>query len=309
MSAKFAFARKAKEVRKEMTQEPAIQFLFPGQGSERVNMTRVLYEALEFYRREVDACCSVVDDLLGFSLKDILFPESSEREAAVNRLEQTSVAQPALFTIEYSLARFLASRGVEPRGMLGHSVGEYVAACLAGVFSRETALEIVVKRGRLVQELPPGKMLAVALPASELTGHLNDRIDLGSTLGVRQCVVSGFPDSVDELRVKLREQGIGCAEVAVNRAFHSMMLDPVLEEFREFVNCRQLHPPEKRCISGVSGKWIDAERAREADYWVDQLRMTKNSSWVLWASRRARDSLLMPACSCGPHGGCFVSGP
>lgn len=249
-----------------------VQFLFPGHGSERIDMTRGLYKQVESFRNDVDGCLKILNSLLEFELKSVLFPENAQRDEAIKQLSQTAAAQPALFTIEYSLAKLLNRLGIAADGMLGHSVSEYVAACLAGVFSLETALEIVAKRGQLVQSQPEGAMLAIALPEAEVIPHLNDRIDLGSTIGESQCVVSGYPDSIQTLKQQLCMAGVECKPVKVTRAFHSMMLDPILETFGEFVAGKKLNPPGKAFISGIDGNWIDSEKVQTADYWVSQLR-------------------------------------
>jgi len=235
-------------------------------------MTRRLYENLAIYRAELDRCFGIANKELDFRLESVLFPDSSEKAKAEKRISQTVVAQPALFVVEYSLARTLSAIGVEPRGMLGHSVSEYVAACLAGVFTLESAIKIVVKRGQLVQGLPEGSMLAVALPEKEVASLLDERISLGSTIGSNQCVVSGYSESVDQLRRKLVAQGIECKRVKVTRAFHSIMLDPVLEEFGEFVDKQKRNEPTLAFISGVNGEWADPVSVQSSEYWVRQLR-------------------------------------
>ena len=252
--------------------QPPIYLLFPGHGSERPNMSLKIYTQIESFRKDVDHCLALVEAFSGFDLKTVLFPGNTPEKIARKQLSQTICAQPALFTIEYSLYKLLERWGLKPNAMLGHSVSEYVAACIAGVFPLETALEIICKRGQLVQGVPEGAMLAVSLEANEVLSYLNDRLDLGSTIGEKQCVVSGYPDAVYELNELLVQKGVECKQVKVTRAYHSRMLDPILDEFGSFVESRQLHAPQLPFISGITGHWIEKDEANTADYWVRQLR-------------------------------------
>ncbi|MGI9543056.1 MAG: acyltransferase domain-containing protein [Cyclobacteriaceae bacterium] len=276
-----------------LTAPKYIHFLFPGHGSERVDMMRQMYEEVEIFRDEVDTCLNLVDQNLDFDLRGILFPEPGKEEFAQQHIHQTETAQPALFVVEYGLAKVLTHLGIAPFSMLGHSVSEYVAACLAEVFSLKTAIEIVVKRGQLVQKMPEGSMLAIALPESEVIPHLTSRIALGSTIGENQCVVSGFPDSIEALNQHLNAQGVICKQVRVTRAFHSMMLDPILEEFRDFVAQKPIKAPKKKYISGVTGQWIDANDVQTAQYWVDQLRNPVRFYEGITELSKVEDSLFL----------------
>ncbi len=235
-------------------------------------MARGLYESNGSFRETLNHCLKVAGECLHIDLKPILFPDHIPDDLARRQISQTIVTQPILFSIEYSLAKLLHTYGVNPTGMLGHSVSEYVAACLAGVFSCETALEIVCKRGQLVQSLPEGSMLAVSLSERDITPYLNDRVTLGSTIGEYQCVVSGYPDSIYHLARSLDTAGVETKPVRVTRAFHSMMLDPILDEFRTFVKGKALSPPERPFISCLDGSWIHNPDAQSADYWTRQLR-------------------------------------
>jgi natural product biosynthesis luciferase-like monooxygenase protein len=253
-------------------QDPPIHFLFPGHGSERPQMTHGLYISNEIYRQDLDHCLAIAQEFLKLDIRSYLFPVNVPEDLARRQLSQTIVAQPILFSIEYSLALLLERLGVKPSGMLGHSVSEYVAACLAGVFPLETAMEIVCKRGQLVQSMPEGAMLAVSLSEKQATAYLNEKVALGSTISDHQCVISGYPDAVFSIQSRLAETGIDAKPVKVTRAFHSMMLDPVLNEFRSFVADKKLSSPNQPFISGVDGCWIDSESAQSPDYWATQLR-------------------------------------
>ena len=172
---------------------------FPGQGAQHVDMARDLYRGEAVFREEFDRCIDITKPFLDFDLRALLYPGTDEanRAAATTRLAQTEVTQPALFIIEYALAKLWMSWGVLPAAMIGHSVGEYVAACLAGVFSLEDALKLVSMRGRLLQGMEAGAMLAVMLPEAEITPYLNANCDLAAVNGPELCVLSGTPASIE----------------------------------------------------------------------------------------------------------------
>ena len=235
-------------------------------------MARDLYENLDSFREDLDHCFEWVSAFAGFDLKPILFPEESAEVDTQNRLSQTAAAQPALFSIEYSLSRLLKELGIEPDAMLGHSVSEYVAACLSGVFSPEDAMKVICKRGQLVQNVPEGSMLAVKLSEAELRPNIDGHLDLGSTLAADHCVVSGEPEAVSQLEALLKAKAVQAKQVKVTRAYHSKMLDPILDAFGEFVASIELHSPTIPFISGVTGDWITREQAQSVNYWVEQLR-------------------------------------
>ncbi|HYV13611.1 MAG TPA: SDR family NAD(P)-dependent oxidoreductase [Pyrinomonadaceae bacterium] len=250
--------------------EPSVVFMFPGQGGQHVNMARELYETESFFRDTVDDCCA----LLGFDLRSILYPEDAE-EAAADRLKQTLVTQPALFVIEYALAKLLGRWGVHPPAMIGHSIGEYVAACLAGVFTLEEALQLIATRARLMQELPGGLMLSVPLPEEEILPLLrDDSLSLAAVNGPSLCVVSGSSEKVSALSRVLAIRGVDCKTLHTSHAFHSAMMDPILDSFRAELKKINFNAPQIPYISNVTGDWITEEEATDPDYWLAHLRRT-----------------------------------
>ena len=165
-------------------------------------------------------------------LRQILFPPPDEVESAGEQLRQTAITQPALFTVEYSLAKLWMSWGINPAAMMGHSVGEFVAACLAGVMPLESALKLVAERGRLMQSVAPGSMLAVPIAAEELVPLLAENLDLAAVNEVRQCVVSGPTPAVEELEARLASRGIeGARRLQTSHAFHSSMMESIIPGF------------------------------------------------------------------------------
>ncbi len=253
---------------------PAIAFMFPGQGSQYINMGRELYQTEPIFREQVDRCSELLKPHLNFDLRSLLYPSEAESETAAEQLKQTYLAQPALFVIEYALAQLWMAWGVRPVAAIGHSIGEYVAACLAGVFSLEAALELVAIRGRLMQQLPAGAMISVLLPEAEVRSLLNEELSLAASNAPSSCVVSGSFSAVNALENRLAERGLDYRRLHTSHAFHSQMTDPILELFAEKVKKVKLTPPQIPFISNVTGTWIADAEATDPNYWVKHLRQT-----------------------------------
>ena len=248
-------------------------FMFSGQGSQYPNMGRELRETEPVFRHWLDACCDKLTPHLGLDLRDILYPPAGEEEAAAAKLNRTELAQPALFAVEYAVAQLWMSWGVAPQAMIGHSVGEYVAACLAGVFSLDDALSLVADRGRMIGELPEGDMLAVPLGEDELKPWLEQHpVSLAAVNAPRRCVVSGDAEAIAALSQALAERKIACSALHTSHAFHSHMMDPILEPFKQRVAAVERKPPEIPYLSNVTGAWITPEQATDPDYWTRHLR-------------------------------------
>ena len=251
-----------------------VVFMFPGQGSQRVNMALELYESEKTYREHVDECCEILKPHLGLDIRKIIYPKKERVEAASEEINQTQITQPALFVVEYALAKLWMEWGVRPDAMIGHSIGEYVAACIAEVLSLEDALRLVAARGKMIQGLARGRMLAVGLGRKELEPLLGEEISLAAVNAPGLCVVSGSKQPVETLESHLQEQGIFCRRLETSHAFHSHMMEPILGRFAEEVKKLKLRAPKIKYISNVSGKWIKLEEATSADYWVSHLRNT-----------------------------------
>ncbi|NEQ21461.1 MAG: SDR family NAD(P)-dependent oxidoreductase, partial [Microcoleus sp. SIO2G3] len=197
-----------------------------------------------------------------------------QAQAATEQLKQTAIAQSALFVIEYALAQLWMAWGVHPVAAIGHSIGEYVAACLAGVFSLEEALFIVAIRGQLMQQLPTGAMLSVSLSSSEVQPLLGEELSLAASNAPSLCVVSGTTDAIATLQARLTAQGVDCRRLHTSHAFHSQMMDPIVESFKEQLINVTLKPPQIPFVSNVTGTWITAEEATNPSYWARHLRET-----------------------------------
>ncbi len=224
-----------------------------------------------FARRSISAR-SIFLSLWGLIYARALYPPPEKMEAAAEKLNQTWLTQPALFPVEYALARWWISLGVEPAAMVGHSIGEYVAACLAGVFSLEDALAIVAARGRLIYDLPAGSMLAVPLAADEI--KLNGALSLAAVNNPEMCVVSGPTPEIAALEERLAKQSVASRRLFTSHAFHSAMMDPILGEFEKRLKSVAFNPPRIPYLSNVSGSWIKAEEATDPAYWARHIRST-----------------------------------
>ncbi len=255
-----------------------VAFMFSGQGSQYAGMGRGLYEEEKVFREAFDRCSELLAGELPDDLRRLVFPEAESTEESEERLKQTSLAQPALFAMEYALAELWMSWGIRPQAMIGHSIGEYTAACLAGVFPLADALKLVAARGRLMQTMPPGAMLSVPLSPGDLKPWLNEELDLAVINGPALCVVSGTEEAVGKLGAVLDEKGIASRRVRTSHAFHSRMMGPILAPFRVLVEKAGPRAPKIPFISNVSGTWITPEEAADPGYWTTHLRRTVDFS-------------------------------
>lgn len=256
----------------ECREPPPIVFLFPGQGTQYVDMGRDLYLTEATFQAEVDRCAEVLREQEDLDLLGTLFPSPETLPAAQDRLRQTAFTQPALFVVEYALARLWMSWGIRPEAMLGHSVGEYVAACLAGVMSLEDALRLVALRGRLMQSTAPGSMLAAMLPLRDVLRHAPSDVCVAAVNGPTQTVLSGPDTAIGEAAQQLRKAGFNTQVLQTSHAFHSHLMDPILERFRAGVERVALDVPQQRYLSNLTGTWADADTAADPSYWVRHLR-------------------------------------
>lgn len=251
-----------------------VAFLFPGQGAQHVNMGLELYRSEPYFRDTMEECFGIVNKYLETDLKALVYPQPGGEEEAAQRLKNTLYTQPALFIIEYSLAKLLMHWGVRPEAMAGHSLGEYAAACLADVFSLEEAIRLVVTRAKLISSLPEGSMLSVQLGEKELRPYLQDDVSIAALNAENNSVISGTKEAVAKVKEKLEEHGIAVKELATSHAFHSSMLDGILPEFEETVKKMCLKAPEIPYVSTCTGSWQKDEDALSPKYWVSHLRDT-----------------------------------
>ncbi len=254
--------------------ERGVVFMFSGQGAQYVNMGRELYEREPAFRATVDECAEILKPLLGQDLRAALYAAADATEAATHTLNQTWITQPALFVTEYAMAKLWMEWGVRPEAMIGHSIGEYAAACLSGVLTPEAALKLVAARGRLMQSLPAGAMVSVLLSEREVCALLDGELSLAAVNGASRCVVSGAFEALEKFERKLAEREVVFRRLRTSHAFHSAMMEPVLGEFAKVVREVRLNPPALPYVSNVTGRWITAEETTDPDYWVRHLRGT-----------------------------------
>ena len=255
---------------------PDVVFMFPGQGSQYLHMGKYFYEHEIVFRDAVDRCAEILKPLLDRDLLEVIYPPQSDDgdEAATALLRQTQYTQPALFTIEYALALLWQSWGVRPAAMIGHSIGEFVAACLSGVFSLEDGLKLVATRARMMGALPSGSMLSVRLAPEVLATRLSADLAIAAVNGALLCVVAGPTEQVDNLQRQLEAEEIVCRTLHTSHAFHSPMMDPIIEPFAEMVKTIKLSPPTIPFVSTVTTDWITDAQATDPMYWASHLRAT-----------------------------------
>jgi acyl transferase domain-containing protein/acyl carrier protein len=251
-----------------------VLFMFSGQGSQYVDMGRDLYGVEPAFRAAMDACCDALRGSIGFDLRDVLYPRSDQRDQAAQRLQRTAITQPALFAVEYALAKLWMECGIEPKAMIGHSIGEYVAACLAGVFSLDDALDLVAARGRLMEEMPTGGMLSAQLSDSEAKSYLNDELSLAAVNAPGFCVFAGPHAAIDDLTVQLAARGVPARRLHTSHAFHSRMMDPVVPALIERVQRTTRKLASIPYLSNLTGTWTTPDSVLDATYWGRHLRET-----------------------------------
>jgi FkbH-like protein len=276
---------------RQLRRGKSVVFMFPGQGSQHLNMASDLYAEDTLFREQVDQCAELLIPHLGFDLRHKMFAPSDE--GAAQALNQTEVAQAGIFTISYALAKRLEGWGIRPRQMLGHSVGEFVAACLAGVFSLEDALRLVAFRASCMQRLPRGSMLAVRIGEAELRRRLPAELSIAAINGPQLCVLSGPTPTIERFQRELETEEIVCRELHTSHAFHSAMMDPVVAPFAEQLHQIRLQPPSIPIISSVTGQLLSAELAVDPWYWARHLRETVLFTDVLACAATLSDHVLL----------------
>jgi acyl transferase domain-containing protein/uncharacterized coiled-coil protein SlyX len=245
---------------------PQIAFMFSGQGAQYAGMAKDIYETEPIFKGYVDHCAEILSPILKSDIRDILLkPDNSE-------INKTEFTQPALFVVEYALAKYWIDLGIEPVAMVGHSIGEYVAACLSGVFSLEDGLKIVAERGRLMQTMPAGAMMSVSLEQHQLSEFLTDELSIAAVNSKGSTVVSGTLAAIEVLENRLKEKSIEFRKLHTSHAFHSKMMEPILETFTQFVAGFTLNNPEVPYLSNLGGSWITPEQATDPTYYAQHLR-------------------------------------
>ncbi|CAG0937722.1 phthiocerol/phenolphthiocerol synthesis type-I polyketide synthase E [Thermoflexales bacterium] len=284
------------------SQERPVVFMFPGMGDQYPEMALELYQTEPTFRQYLDRAAEFLKPELGLDLRTVLYPNGTAARPGTNepaaalapqidlrkmlrrgnekpdsttqQLNETWLAHPILFALEYALAQVWLEWGVQPRAMIGYSIGEYVAACLAGVYSFEEGLSLVAKRAQMIQKLPGGAMLAVLLPEEAVLPWLNEQLSLAAVNTAQACVVSGAIEAITQLERQLIEKSVACQRIHSQHAFHSTWMTPIVEPFRELLHQVTLRPPTIPFFSNVTGDWITANEATSPDYWARHMSQT-----------------------------------
>lgn len=243
-------------------------WLLPGQGSQQLAMGQKLYASSDVFKSAIDTCATILDPLIEQSLVNLICDESVSNQTA---LSQTAITQPVLFAYQYALAQCWIDWGFQPKAMLGHSLGEWVAACLADVMDLKTALGLIVSRARMMQAMPTGSMLAILAPANQVTTWLNEHCAVAAINGSALCVVSGPDHEIVALQARCKAQAITSQPLQTSHGFHSPAMAPAAENLKATLENTTLRPPKIPFISNVTGTWIEENQATDPDYWAKQM--------------------------------------
>ncbi|MEM7331797.1 MAG: amino acid adenylation domain-containing protein [Chloroflexota bacterium] len=252
-------------------ENPDVIFMFPGQGAQYINMGAELYESEPLVREIIDACADILKPMLARDIRELIFTNADDAQAQGD-LKNTLYTQPALFVIEYAIAKLWQSWGIEPNGLIGHSVGEFVAGTLAGVFSLKAGLKLIATRAKMMEALPTGSMLSVREDASTLEARLPEGLALAASNAPGASVVSGPDALISQFAEQLTNEGIASRELQTSHAFHSAMVDPIVKPFEAVVSQLNLSAPQLPIISTVTGTWMKDSEAIDPAYWANQLR-------------------------------------
>jgi acyl transferase domain-containing protein len=271
--------------------ERPVMFMFPGQGNQYVRMGQQLYQRYPVFKEAVDECATLLLPEIGRDIRDILYPENAEEAALL--IDRTVITQPSIFVISYAQSCLLRSWGIEPEFLIGHSVGEYVAATLAGIFTLKDALKAVAYRAKLIQELPGGAMCAILLSEKDLLPLLKSTTSVGVINYPGLCVASGPFEDIEALETVLSEKRIFNKRIPTSHAFHSAMMDSILDKYRTLFQDIYLRIPRIPIISTVTGKLLTDSEATSPDYWVNHVRKTVRFSDAVASALEIRPMLFV----------------
>ncbi len=266
-----------------------VVFVFPGQGAQYAGMGAELYETEAVFRQAIDECAELILVHRAIDIRRVMFDESSSE----GDLHQTEFTQPALFTMEYALAKLWMSWGVTPAALIGHSIGEFVAAHLAGIFSLNDALRLVITRGKLTGDLPAGSMLSVRMSTDQLEPMLPESLAIAVINSAELCVVSGPSEAIDDFATKLEGLDIPARRLNTSHAFHSPMMEAAVAPFEQLLNELSLHPPRVPLVSTVSGSWMSEATALDPLYWAEQLRRPVHFHQAVETAAEDRDRAFL----------------
>ncbi len=261
-----------KNILQKNTNRNKVTFMFPGQGSQYINMALELYNKESLFREELDYCFEVLNNKMGLNMREIIFPSIDKNEI---NIYNTNIAQPLLFSFEYALAKMLINMDIIPESLIGHSLGEYVAACIAGVFSFEEGLDLVIARGKLMKTTSKGAMTSVLLSENEIQEFIKDtNLEIASVNGESMCVPSGTESEIEKLETELSKKSISYRRLHTSHAFHSKHMETIVDDFRYILSKTNFSKPRIPFISNLTGTWIKEEEATSVEYWISHLRRT-----------------------------------
>ncbi|GLR45874.1 hypothetical protein GCM10007880_63920 [Mesorhizobium amorphae] len=252
--------------------EHRIVFMFSGQSGQHIGMGRELYEEEPVFRGAIDECANWLDQLAHINFRPLLYCEGKSDGELESQVE--AIIQPVIFATQYAMAKLFMSWGIIPAAVIGHSIGEYAAAHLAGIISLPDAIRLTLIRGQLTSRVPAGGIVAVSLSPEELQTFWNERLSLAAINGPRQCVVSGATSEIEAFHERLQAKSIASKRIRGSHAVHSSLLDPILPEFRIHAGQVELHVPQMPFMSTVRGDWLEADVPLDGSYWVRNLRET-----------------------------------
>lgn len=263
--------KKSSPVKQVTTDSKELVFMFPGQGNQFINMGRELYQNVPDFKECVDHCSTILKSIINIDIRSIIFPSDEDMEKSKKQIDDTYITQPAIFMISYAMVTTLQNYGIKPDKLIGHSVGEYVAAAVSGIMSLEDALKAVAVRGKLVFDLPQGSMLAVLMSEEDLLKILPEELCVAVINSPELVVVSGETEHIDAFAKKLKEDRVFNKKLPTSHAFHSLMMEPCLDEFSEFFKSVTLNTPKIPVISTVTGQLMTDEQAQDRQYWINHV--------------------------------------
>lgn len=280
-SASTQLIEKSYQISKKLSQRPRIAFLFTGQGPQYVNMGKQLYDEVPYFREMMNQCDSIASPILGESLLDIIYPKSAPSDSHTTKINHTTITQPALFAFEYSLAKLWQHWGIEPDALVGHSLGEFVAATVSGLFNLDEAIALVCARGRLRLDCDSGSMASISLLHTEVekllkTSGLQKKISIAAINGPESTVVAGDSDSIDIFLTQVESAGHEVKPLAISHAFHSPLAEPMIPAFEKIVEKMSIGSLQIPVISNVTGDFADVDVVGNAAYWGDHIRKPVN---------------------------------
>jgi amino acid adenylation domain-containing protein len=250
-----------------------VVFMYPGQGAQYLEMGKDLYESEHVFKRAMNEVADLFLEETGESLLSVIYPTTAT-PGAEELLRNTRYSQPALFCIGYALTKLWMSWGIYPAAFIGHSIGEFVAAYFAGIFSLRSSVKLITARGKMMSDLPSGKMLSVRCSAEAAETYLSKEISLAAANSDNLCVLAGTNEAIDQLSAQLDSEGILNRALSTSHAFHSHMMDPIIDPFKSMVEGIHLNEPVVPIMSTVTGSWLTAEEATDPAYWAGHLRST-----------------------------------